>query len=273
MLNSGSITKLYQTGTTIMNSFLAENKKNQILEPLSCLIRLAMLGFKDKGVKISINQNKISFHEPSFYQGPLRWHYGDTRNDLHNLHNPLIKCTEWYDTNIIEIKNIIRFTLKGLTRLKESYEKQSIIQHTLDHYINILGESIKNSHKEKRIKKSDMDLSASLFKENSIIEEPINNGEELVNSGNMKKENVGDEHSKNMLKPESSANYNLIYKKLKEIWTYREIKIINNILLEMNNKNSKNEEDFRAYLLSIDNILCAKDKAVFNIIQTMTTIL
>merc|ERR1711981_1556014 len=102
-----NIKTFYETSYTLYNSMLGMNKKNQILEPLSCLVRLGMIKYKEKGIKISIHDNKISFHDPNFYQGTIRWHSGDNRNDLHNLCNPIIKCTEWYDTTIPEIKNII----------------------------------------------------------------------------------------------------------------------------------------------------------------------
>ena len=221
-----------------------------------------MIGFKEKGIKISINQNKISFHDPNFYQGPLRWHSGDNRNDLHNLHNPIVKCTEWYDTNIKEIRSIISFSLKGLENLKESYESQSIIQHTLDHYVSLLKESIKDCNQEKKISGEQVDMSASLFKDNSledIPEKKYNNNEEL------------DDDTK-ILKEEINKNFNLIYKDLKQLWTYREIKIINNILIEMSEQ-EKTDDDFKAYLNSIHNIVEAKDKRVYEIIQQMTTIL
>ena len=51
---------------------------------LNFLYDCIVSSLQNKGIKISINQNRISFHEPNFYQGPLRWHYGDNRNDLHS---------------------------------------------------------------------------------------------------------------------------------------------------------------------------------------------
>ena len=58
----------------IKNSSLLVNKlwinnsnKNQILDPISCIIRLGMLNFKEKGSKVSINDNKISFHGNRFF--------------------------------------------------------------------------------------------------------------------------------------------------------------------------------------------------------------
>ena len=78
---------------------MSGKEKNLILDPMSCFIKLGILAYKLPGTKISITKNKISFHEPNIFQGPIRWSNGDNRNDLHNLHNPLLKATEWYDYN------------------------------------------------------------------------------------------------------------------------------------------------------------------------------
>ena len=60
----------------------------QTLEPMCCMIRLAMLAFRDVGTKISINNNTITIIQPSIIQGTVRWTHGDTRQDLHHLLHP-----------------------------------------------------------------------------------------------------------------------------------------------------------------------------------------
>ena len=66
---------------------LFETKKDSILDPLTCIIRLSILEFKPIGTKISLNNNKIKYNDPSVIQGALRWSNGDNREDLHNLFN------------------------------------------------------------------------------------------------------------------------------------------------------------------------------------------
>ena len=51
----------------------------QILEPLSCMIRLAILSFKENGTKISICGNRITYQTYNFIQGAMRWTNGDKR--------------------------------------------------------------------------------------------------------------------------------------------------------------------------------------------------
>ena len=72
------------------------NGKKQILDPLSCLCKLGMLAFYDKGTKISITNNIISFQEPGTTQWVKRTYYGDGKNDVSILYNPLLKAVEWY---------------------------------------------------------------------------------------------------------------------------------------------------------------------------------
>ena len=64
-------------------------EKNVIIDPLTCIVKLAVLSFKAPGTKISISKNSILFHEPNFFQGTWRFFQGDKREDLHNLYKPI----------------------------------------------------------------------------------------------------------------------------------------------------------------------------------------
>lgn len=155
MLNAISWLKMSLTSKKILTAILPDIETKKILDPYSTLIRLAVLYFKSEGTKLSILDNKISYNEASFIQGTLRWGYGDNRNDLHNLHDPIRTLSGWY----IESKNedvmyIIKLAIKGLHKLKIAYQSNvnsSLVYHTLDHYINILKKSlifVKNSELE-----------------------------------------------------------------------------------------------------------------------------
>lgn len=119
--------------------------KHFVLDPLTCIIRCAILGYKPKGTKISISENKISFCDPNFLQGTMRWTSGDKREDLHNIYNPILKSTQWYSRENKDINNIFRLAKKGLDKLKYSYEENSIISHSLELYINIIDLFINSS--------------------------------------------------------------------------------------------------------------------------------
>ena len=135
----------YITKTTLNffnNIFTKPNEKNSIIDPFTCMIRLAVLSYKPIGTKISVNDNKIKFCEPSIFQGPIRWSQGDNREDLHNLFNPIKKALLWYDSNSKEIKEIFQMSVKGLKILKKAYNSNTMITHSLEHYITYIENNI-----------------------------------------------------------------------------------------------------------------------------------
>jgi len=140
-------------------SYLSENDKDlknvvYILEPLSTVMRLALISFYPLGTKISIGSNSIHFVSPNLLQGTIRWSTGDKREDLHYLLKPIKKCYEWYSTrDSEEIKEIFRYAIKGLELLKKAYQRDAkIICHSLDSYIEILKKkSYKNKKKEENL--------------------------------------------------------------------------------------------------------------------------
>lgn len=128
--------------------FYNNDVKNYILDPLTCIIRCAILSFKPIGTKLSIHNNKITFIDPNILQGAIRWTYGDKREDLHNIYKPIIKSTKWYKSDNPDILNIFILSKKGLGKLKESYEENSIITHSLSLYINIIDSFINSKNIE-----------------------------------------------------------------------------------------------------------------------------
>ena len=115
-----------------------EKDNNIILEPLSCIFRMVLYNFKPDGTKISILNNSIIYDEYNYYQGIIRTFNGAKRDDLHNLYNPFIKSIEWFPIkNNEQMKYFYQKCYDGLLKLKNSYEKESIIHHTLTHYCTL----------------------------------------------------------------------------------------------------------------------------------------
>ena len=154
----------------LIKSFIFNSEvKNYVLDPLTCIIRCAILSFKPKGTKLSINHNKITFVDPNFLQGTIRWTYGDKREDLHNIYKPIVKSTRWYKTNNPNILNIFTLAKKGLVKLRESYEENSIITHSLSLYINIIDLFI-NSKSETLLKlENDEDEDNKIYRELKLL--------------------------------------------------------------------------------------------------------
>ena len=126
----------YQYYNTMMFQ-LQKNSKNLILEPLSCILKLILLQYKEIGTKISISNNSILFNNPNYVQGICRFIDGDCREDLHNLYHPLLKATQWYPLK--DYKLLYLESKKGLELLKNVYNDNTTIHHTISHYIDIVS--------------------------------------------------------------------------------------------------------------------------------------
>ena len=193
------------------NSIFVENKKkNIILEPISCIVKLIILNYKEAGTKISISDNSIDFYEPSQYQGLLRNFNGDGREDLHNIYNPILKCIEWYPPdNDIKYKYFYTKCIEGLEKLITSYDRDSTISRTLDLYCKTLKDALNgqkvdiNNEDESPLldtlkdfwKKEEIELIYSLFQiidVNEIEGERVTYIENIVNTVRIKENKLSD---------------------------------------------------------------------------------
>lgn len=91
-------------------------------DPLSTLVKLALLQEKPIGTKLSFKQYSFTFEEPGFTQSIQRRAYGEDHTDLANLETPIILATKLYDSMTNKfIKIIFEEAMKGLSRLIETY--------------------------------------------------------------------------------------------------------------------------------------------------------
>lgn len=222
--NPGFFKNLFSTST-----------KN-ILEPLTCLIRLCMLNYENENTKIGISNNRIFFYRHNILQGLARTLFRESRENLHNLHNPVTKSVSWYNCNCHEIKYIFSFAIKGLQKLKSSYDSESIINHSLDRYIDILNTEFQNY-------------------ESDSLESGDNNTDFL-------KPITDDEDNESKLS---------LYQNLVSIWDYRNIQTVYNFLQDL--ENSSDSQNKLAYLNALDTVLSMKESEVTKIIVSNSTIL
>jgi hypothetical protein len=84
-----------------MNNSLQENNNKInirlfILDPLSVIIKLAILGNKPIGTKLLIINNTMKFQEPGPFQAICRIYYQSNRSDLQFIYNPIhISCLKF----------------------------------------------------------------------------------------------------------------------------------------------------------------------------------
>jgi hypothetical protein len=118
--------------------------ERQVLDPLTTMIKLALLGYKSSGTKLAIDGNRIYFQEPTMLQGFWRWAYGNKRYELHHLLNPILKAVRRYDIeNNPSIKLIFENAVLGIDKLKSSYNNSSsVVNHSLDLYMSIINNAL-----------------------------------------------------------------------------------------------------------------------------------
>ena len=218
-INFGLVKNAYSYVTDYVKKKPDENI--QILEPLSVIINLAIVSFKQDKTKIAIANNKIYIQEPNVWQGPVRYIYGNNREEISFLLKPIMRAIELYpsDSNIM-LEYIYQRAVLGLKKLKSSYDKStSTLCHSLDLYIsilesNLLGKSVMIHTYDQSKNLSELNLStqtrvniqnifSNIWDENDII---------LLHSMLKSAEKSHISSSKNMLNYINSINSLLISK-------------------------------------------------------------
>ena len=122
-----------------------------LLDPLSVIIKLAILSNKPIGTKILIKNNIIYFQEPGIFQAITRYFYKTTKDDLQYLYNPIhIACSTFLTKDNIQkvprLKNLFICAQKGLKNLIETYNNCSIISLCLNYYYAIITNYIEHKN-------------------------------------------------------------------------------------------------------------------------------
>ena len=144
------------------------NDKNQILEPLSTVLKLALISFEEEGIKIAVSNNSVFIQKPTLLQGTIRSVYGNNREEIHYLLKPIIRCVEMYSSyDNRNIRYLYDLAIDGLKKLKRSYGNQSSnVCYTIDLYITILkGKKID----EERLSDNDISLFKDLWIDSDIV--------------------------------------------------------------------------------------------------------
>jgi len=136
----------------IINAVLFPPDGSTLLDPLTTIIKISLLNFKPIGTKLGFNEHSVYLQEPEFFQGALRWSYGQKREDLHRIGHPIEKFEEWYGLDKYT-KKILEYCLEGLKKLKNTYESSSkvgsnLVVHTIKHYSNTIKEMIMKEESE-----------------------------------------------------------------------------------------------------------------------------
>jgi hypothetical protein len=139
------------------------NYKLYVLDPLSVIIKLAILGNKPIGTKIYIANNIIYIQEPGPFQALYRYFYNINKEIIHFLYNPIhIACEQYLNKKSIEktpkLKNLFTCAQKGILNLSETYKSHAIIKLCLNYFYIIIENYLKKNYNTEIFKKDDMTI-------------------------------------------------------------------------------------------------------------------
>jgi hypothetical protein len=147
------------------------NIKLFLLDPLTVIIKLAILGNKPIGTKLLISNNVVFFQEPNVFQFIMRYYYKSNKTDLQYLYNPIhIACQYFLSPNNIlrnsRIKTLFACAQDGICKLIETYKHNAIIVICLNYYNTIIKNYIDGIYNESIFQRDGM---TSLYT-NELIE-------------------------------------------------------------------------------------------------------
>lgn len=129
------------------------NVKLFILDPLSVIVKLAILSNKPVGTKLLIQNNVMYIQELGPFQSICRMLYKSNKTDLQYMYNPInLACLHFLSKPLIEktprIKNLFVCAQNGIRKLIETYKTCSIITLTLNYYHALLTNHIQQTYNE-----------------------------------------------------------------------------------------------------------------------------
>ena len=129
------------------------NVKHFLLDPLSVIIKLAIIGNKPVGTKLLIQNNVIYFQEPGMFQSFSRMFYNTNKTDLQYMYNPIqIACNKFLSEENVKktprLKNLFTCAQNGLKKLIETYKSCSIITLCLNYYYAIITNHVEQKYND-----------------------------------------------------------------------------------------------------------------------------
>lgn len=137
-----NFTTMNFTSTTISNNKIV-NLEEYILDPLSVIVKLAILSNKPIGTKLRISTNNIYIQEPGIWQPIYRYSSNTNKTDLQYLYNPIeFACKKYLSQEYVDkypnILKLFECAQNGLNKLCETYKHCSMIRLCLNYYNGII---------------------------------------------------------------------------------------------------------------------------------------
>ena len=114
-----------------------------ILDPLSVIIKLAILSNKPIGTKICISNNIIFLQDPGPFQAFCRYIFSTTKSDIQYIYNPIqLACQQYLSKDAVsknpKLKELFKCAQNGLILLSETYKSCSIIRLCINYYATLI---------------------------------------------------------------------------------------------------------------------------------------
>ena len=132
-----------------------------ILDPLSVIIKLAILGNKPIGTKICISRNIIYFQDPGIFQGVCRYFMKTNKTDLQYMYNPIeLACQHYLSKTCVQqnpkLKELFKCAQNGILKLIDTYKQCSIMRLCLNYYFSLISNHLDETCIENLFRKDNM---------------------------------------------------------------------------------------------------------------------
>ena len=137
------------------------NLHQVILDPLSVIIKLAIISNKPIGTKLRINNNIILLQEPGPFQALCRYFFKNNKTDIQYLYNPIeIACKKYLTKTVIQenpkIKDLFSCAQNGILKLIDTYKTCSVMRICLNYYLSLISNHLEEKNNDSLFKKDDM---------------------------------------------------------------------------------------------------------------------
>lgn len=128
----------------------SNHKAIQLHDPLTTLIRFALLPLKPEGTKLNILNYKITYRAPHSQQAyllkmPVQDDYRWSQEEFHLLHDPIVKAVKWYAKEPLA-KMIFEMAIDGIKKSIKFYEKRSKEAHlALTNFLSIIEKGLQEN--------------------------------------------------------------------------------------------------------------------------------
>jgi len=124
-----------------------------ILDPLSVIIKLAILSNKPIGTKICISNNIIFLQHPGPFQAFCRYIFSTTKSDIQYIYNPIqLACQQYLSKDAVsknpKLKELFKCAQNGLIRLSETYKSCSIIRLCINYYATLIDNHLQEIYND-----------------------------------------------------------------------------------------------------------------------------